>query len=52
MMDETNISLSGLNPLQWKCAKEVTGALEGQLLYELLYWRRQRLFSGAEKKIC
>ena len=24
MIDETNISLSGVNRLQWKCAKEVT----------------------------
>ena len=37
IIDETNISLSGINRHQSKCAKEVTGALEGQLLYELLY---------------
>ena len=33
MMDETNISLRGVNRPQWKCDKEVTGALEKQLLY-------------------
>ena len=39
MMDKINISLSSVNRLQWKYAKEVTDALEGQLLYELFYWR-------------
>ena len=34
MMDKINISLSGVNRLQWKCVKEVTDVLEGQLLYE------------------
>ena len=33
-MDKINISLSGVNRLQWKCVKEVTDVLEGQLLYE------------------
>ena len=27
MMDETNNSWSGVHRLQWKCVKEVTGAL-------------------------
>ena len=34
MMDESNISSRGVNRLQWKCAKEVTCTLEGQLLYD------------------
>ena len=33
-MDQSNISSSGVNRLQRKCAKEVTGTLEGQWLYE------------------
>ena len=37
MMDKINISLSGVNRLQWNCAKEVTDVLEGQLFYELFY---------------
>ena len=34
MMDESNISSSSVSRLQWKCAKEVTGTLEEQLLYK------------------
>ena len=52
MMDKINISLSGVNRLQWDRAKEVTDVLEGQLLYELFYWRWQWPFCRAEKEIC
>ena len=52
MMHKINISLSGVNRLQWNCTKEVTDVLEGQLLYELFYWRWQWPFCRAEKEIC
>ena len=52
MMDKININLSGVNRLQWKCAKEVTDVLEGQLLYDISYWRWQWPFCRAKKEIC
>ena len=52
MMHKINISLSGINRLQWNCTNEVTDVLEGQLLYELFYWRWQWPFCRAEKEIC
>ena len=51
MMDKINISLSGVNRLQWKSAREVTDVLEGQLLYELFYWMWQWPFCRVEKEI-